>query len=301
MSDSVGSLVTQEAALVVTNAASARLSQASALVPYLFATRGIRMSQQAALVPYAAGSRAARDTQETALVVFTEGVYDVPRMSQQFALVPWASTPPGAENRTLAWTFTLDGHLFYVLDLGNEGSFVYDTTTAQWSQFRTEGFLGWNMRVGTTWQQPNRVVAGDTQYGEVWEMSPADLLDEEFRPIEHIATGGISTRSRVAFSVENLLVTGSIGAIQDAENGILTKMKFSDDAGKTWSDDYVVTIPPEDWDGEIAYRSLGSFAAPGRIFSFSDLGGMLRIDGADVFIEDFDKQAQFGTYANPRP
>lgn len=284
--------ITQYAALVVTDAATARISQHFALAPFFFNAAGVRLSMEAGLVPYAAASRAARMTQEAALVVWTAGVYDVPRLSQQYALVPWASTPPGAENRTLAWAFTLDGHLFYVLDLGNEGTFVYDHLSGQWAQFRTEGFIGWNMRVGTTWQQPNRVVAGDTQYGEVWELSPDDLLDEEFRPIEHIVTGGISTRSRTYLSVDSLRITGSIGAVQDDENGILTKMKFSDDAGHTWSDDYEVTINADEWDREIAYRSLGSFMAPGRVFSFSDLGGMLRIDGADVFIDDFDSQAR---------
>lgn len=295
------SQVTQEAALVVTDAAGARLSQQYALLPYLFNSREARFSQLAGMVPYINAARRSMMSQEYALVVWTEGVNDVPRMSQHYALVPWASTPPGAENRTRAWVFTLDGHLFYVLDLGQEGTYVFDQSTSQWSQFRTEGFLGWNMKVGTTWEQPNRVVAGDTQYGEVWEMSPTDLLDEEFRPIEHIATGGISTRSRTGFSVDSLRVTGSFGALQDDENGVVTKMKFSDDAGKTWSEEYSVTLPAEDWDGEIAYRSLGTFAAPGRVFSFSDLGGMLRIDGADLFIDDFDSQAQLGSYQRPRP
>lgn len=286
----------QQAALVVYDGGPAvRASQVQALVPFQFNSREARYADAAALVPYTTQARIVRESVNVALVVYAANPYNIPEDTQEYALVVWGTTPPGDENRSRAWCFTLDGHLFYVLDLGQEGTYLYDMSTGQWCQFRTEGFLGWNMRVGTTWQAPNRVVAGDTLYGYVWELSPTDLLDEEFRPIEHIATGGIMTRSRVYVGVEAVRIAASIGQVQDSENGILTKMKFSDDAGKTWSDDFVVQITEGDFDNEIAYRSLGSFMAPGRVFEFSDLGGMLRIDGADLFAEDFDSEAELVT------
>lgn len=283
------------AALVVTTSATARLGNLQAAVPYFFSARGIRVSQLPALMPWVFSSNAVRLSQQAALVTWTAGVHDVPRTSQMFALVPWGTTPPGDENRTRAWAFTLDGHLFYVLDLGQEGTYLYDMDTGQWWRARTGGYLGWNMRVGTTWQAPNRVMAGDTLNGYVWEMSPTDLLDEEFRTIEHIVTGGVVTRSRVSLGVESVRIAGSIGQVQDDIDGIATSMRFSDDAGKTWSEPMTVLIDQGNFDKEIAYRSLGSFAAPGRVFEFSDIGGMLRIDGADLFLENFDDEQELGS------
>jgi hypothetical protein len=209
-------------------------------------------------------------------------------VSAEAAMVVCGVTPPGAENRTRAWTFVMDGHRFYVLDLGLEGTYVFDVSTGQWAQFRTQGYTGWNMRAGTVWQVANRIVAGDTLHGIVWEMSPDDLLDEEFRTVEHLVTGGLMTRSRVYYSVEAVRLSGSIGAVQDGEDGITTELRFSDDNGNTWSDTYTTVVVEGEFDGEIAYRSLGSFMAPGRIFEFRDIGGMFRIDGADAYINDFD-------------
>jgi hypothetical protein len=74
-------------------------------------------------------------------------------------------------------------------------------------------------------------------------------------------------------------------------NGATLTLRFSDDQGKTWSADYVVTLTQGDYKGEIAYRSLGSFMAPGRIFELSDIGGLIRIDGADLFADEFDDAA----------
>jgi len=253
-----------------------------------------RLSQQAALVPWISDAQRSRISTAAALVVYASQPNNLPRSAQESALVVWGSTPPGAENRTRAWTFVMDGHLFYVLDLGQEGTFLYDMDTGQWAQFRTQGYLGWNMRAGTVWQEPNRIVAGDTLYGMVWEMSPDDLLDEEFRTVEHIVTGGVMTRSRRYLSVESLRIAGSVGAIQDDLDGINTELRFSDNAGASWSEPYIVAIDQADYDAELAYRSLGSFMAPGRVFEFRDQGGMFRIDGADLFIEDFDDDSEAG-------
>lgn len=277
----------------LTGSSTSYLSQEYALVVY---TAGVndtpRTSQHYAMVPYTRAGRAARVTQEYALVVWTNGVHDAPRESQHYALVVWGITPPGAENRTRAWKFTLDGHLFYVLDLGVEGTFVYDMDTGEWSEFITSGFNNWNMHVGTTWQAPNRVVAGDLLDGYLLEINPTDVLDEDFRTIEHVVTGGVMTRSRVFLGVESIRLSGSVGQIQDDVDGVETKLRFSDDAGKTWSDYYVVTVGQGDFGDELAYRSLGSFMAPGRVFEFSDQGGMLRIDGADLFLENFDDESE---------
>jgi hypothetical protein len=47
-------------------------------------------------------------------------------------------------------------------------------------------------------------------------------------------------------------------------------------------------IPEGNTTQEIAWLSLGSFAAPGRIFKVTDSGGFLRIEGADAGIDGFD-------------
>jgi hypothetical protein len=196
---------------------------------------------------------------------------------------PASGLPAISINR--AWSFTLDGHTFYVLDLGSQGTFLYDVITNQWCKFVTAGFGQWDLANGTMWGV--RIVGGDLVSTNMWELVPGAVLDNDALEISHVVTGGLSTRSRVFLSVEALRITASIG-ILDEIVGVTFNLRFSDDNGQSWSDTFVVDLVEGDYGGEIVWRQLGSFCAPGRIFELSDAGGLVRIDGCDAFIDDFD-------------
>lgn len=190
-----------------------------------------------------------------------------------------------AVSRKRAWSFVLDGHTFYVLDLGKQGTFVCDTSTGnQWAQFITTGYLNWNFANGCMWGQ--RIVAGDLLTTDVWEMNPSSLLDNGAATITHVVTGGVVTRNRIYHSVDVLSLACSVGQSQTANGTVL--LSFSDDQGKTWTDMDTKTLTQGDFSGEIAWQSLGSFESPGRIFKITDSGGFLRIDGVDAGIDGFD-------------
>lgn len=202
-----------------------------------------------------------------------------------FATVPVTPTAPGdiggqALSVQRAWTYTLDGHTFYVLDLGTEGTFVYDLTTGQWAKFITDGYTRWNVQNGVMWG--NRVVGGAIDSEDVWEVSATALTDQDGDlQITHLVTGGLQTRSRLKVGVGALRLTGSVGNLGNIA-GSTMRMRFSDNNGRTWSRYFDVTLTQGDYDGEIAWRSLGAFAAPGRVFELSDVGGPVRVDGVDA-------------------
>lgn len=242
-------------------------------------------SQAVMLVSYAPpSSKKAETEQVAALVTRTAEGKTVPNTSQLVMLVAYNTGTPD-QSRSRAWSFTLDGHTFYVLNLGQEGTFVYDTTTQQWAEFTTDGYGQWNFLNGTMWG--NRIVGGDSIQPLVQELAPSAVLDDGWRDITHAVTGGVATRSRVGHSVEALRVAASVGAI-DEVNGATLSMRFSDDNGNTWSQYFTVPLEQGNYSAELAYRSLGTFAAPGRIFEITDAGGLIRIDGCDVFIDNFD-------------
>jgi len=281
----------------MTVALAARTSQVAALVSTPFKQApSPRTSQVAMLVSYAPPSaRKAQTTQIAGLVALQREVYTVPGTSQVVMLVAYKTGVPD-QSRTRAWSFTLDGHTFYVLNLGPEGTFVYDISTQQWAQFDTQGFGQWNLVNGTMWGQ-SRIVGGDSVNSYVWELNPSAVLDEGWRDIAHVVTGGVQTRSRTFHSVEALRVTASVGQI-DEVNGATFTLKYSDDNGKTWSDPFTIELTQGNYDDELAYRSLGAFMAPGRIFELSDSGGLIRIDGADVFVDGFDEDNNAPTQPN---
>jgi hypothetical protein len=261
-------------------------SEVVALQAYA-ARPALRVSELNALLVYApAETKITRISELVGLTVYACGYYAVPEISQFVANVAYGSGI-GEPSRTRAWTFVLDGHTFYVLDLGEEGTFLYDISTGQWCEFQTQGHTGWNVRNGTVWGTLGRIAGSDQLNALLWEVDPNVHNDEGFRSIEHVVTGGIATRTRVYKSVNQVRVTGSAGVLDD-EAGAQFTMRFSDDGGETWSADYIVDLTADDFTGEMVWRSLGSFMAPGRIFEMSDFGGLLRIDGANISITDFD-------------
>lgn len=188
-------------------------------------------------------------------------------------------------NLNRAWTFTLDGHTFYVLDLGSEGTFVYDVTTQQWSQFSTDATTPqWNMKSGVMWGQ--RIVAGDSTASTIWELVPGATQDNG-ADISHTVTGGLTLRTRVYRSCDAVRVAASFGQLDDPASAVFT-LSYSDDYGQTWVTPSPITLTEGNFGDEIAWNSLGSFMSPGRLFQLSDVGGLIRIDGCDAMLDNFD-------------
>lgn len=201
--------------------------------------------------------------------------------------------PPGqaAVSINRAWSFVVDGHWFYVLDLGLEGTWLYDKSTKEWSKWYTTGFVNWDVANGTMWGQ--RIVGCDLATNDVWEVSPTQLKDNGSIDVVHVVSGAIQTRSRDYTSCDVVRVSASIGLLDDAA-GATFNLRFSDDNGQSWSSTYSVNLTQGNTTDEIAFRSLGSFNAPGRVFEFSDTGGLIRIDGADMNPEVEEPQSGVG-------
>lgn len=250
----------------------------------------VKTSQMAVLVALGPpATKLARNTQDSLLTYCSQEGNVVCRTSQVAVLAAYRTGVPDPK-RGRAWSFVLDQHTFYVLDLGTEGTFLYDQDTNEWTNFSTQGYEPqWNFQNGGMWG--NRIVGADLLTTDIYELVPTAVLDEGWRDIAHVVTGGISTRSRTYVGCDNVRVSASIGQL-DEVNGSVMRLRFSDDQEETWSDYFDVDLIVDDFNGEIAYRSLGSFMAPGRIFEFSDSGGLIRIDGADAFLNGFDNDQQ---------
>lgn len=228
-------------------------------------------------------TRHARTSQESVLAAYNANGKLMPRTSQMVVLASVKSGIPGTL-LTRVWEFELDGHTFYVMALGEEGTFLYDEDTQQWAQWDTDGYGAWNMDNGIMWN--GRVVAGDLIENILWELDPSTTLDDAWRLIHHVVTGGIDYRSRTGKRNDSLRLAATVGDI--SPGGTEIRLRISDDRGHTWSDYFVVPLTQGDFSGEIAWRSLGAIQAPGRVYEISDFGGSISIFGADADIEGID-------------
>ena len=201
--------------------------------------------------------------------------------TSQFAAMVAYGTGQREDNTQRSWTFDQDGHTFYVLDLGTTGTYIYDLTTDQWAQWQTEGYTIWNAQRGTMWR--DQIVAADFQTPSIYAIDPTQSLDEGFRPVRRVVTGLLLTRSRDFTSVDMLAVQASVGDAQTGFDGVAQMtLSFSDDQGQNYFTFGSVTLSSTDTEQELLYRSLGAFNRPGRVFRIEDLGGPVRISGADV-------------------
>lgn len=218
-------------------------------------------------------------TQRFVQVARTAGTTNVTaKVTQEAIQVAYLAGEPSS-SRLDSWTFSLDGHRFYVLPLGLEGDWVYDTSTQEWCQFQTQGFSGINFGHGVMWDM--RIMGGDKINTNLLELDPNQPLDDAFRPVEHVVTGGIASRGRHAIGVANFTLTASVG--DDQSTLIPISLAFSDDNGVSWSREF--DIPLSDAGSQLLiWNALGSFTAPGRVFRVTDFAGPVRIDGADVVL-----------------
>lgn len=224
-------------------------------------------------------SRDVRDTQHMIEISRSAGDFNVGAEVTQVAVLSAYSTNPPALARQSAWTFVLDGHRFYVLPLGEEGDWAYDTTTQEWCQLQSLGFFGINFVHGVMWGI--RVMGGDSLYPYLYELDPTQPLDEGWREIQRMVTGGIATRGRSVIGVANFSVTASVGDDNSVDMPI--SLAFSDDNGETYSQEFDIPLTDKA-SQQLIWNALGSFEAPGRIFRITDTAGPVRLDGADVVL-----------------
>lgn len=219
-------------------------------------------------------------TAQAAVLAATVAAEPIPRTSQVAMLVAYRTGAP-EDFRLRAWTFTFDGHQFYVLHLGEQGTFVYDFSSGQWAKWQTAGHGRWNMEVGITWR--GEVVAADIQNPIIWQLEPTQQVDEDFKPITRVVTGGLSVRQRYFPANYAFTLVGSVG--EPSTEPAYVTLSYSDDQGRTYATAGTLTLEPGAYMQEMLWRSLGTLRAPGRVFRVEDTGALVRIDGADAEVE----------------
>lgn len=194
------------------------------------------------------------------------------------------------------WTFSLDGHDFYVVTLGEEVTLVYDLSTDSWSEWSTTGYDVWRAHKGINWismgqetyqdqGSQSNVVAGDNNYGLLWTLNPEVGYDEDPETGEEVVinrkvVGGVQQKLRETIRVNGAYLLACSGSPQ--LSGASVTLRTSDDMGNTWANHGTVTAEVNNFTQEFAWRSLGLIRAPGRLFEITDNGATVRIDSLDI-------------------
>lgn len=201
-----------------------------------------------------------------------------------------------SSRKVRCWTFTLDGHDFYVIHLGDAGSLVYDLTTGQWMQWSSPNLRHWRANCGANWVgmggqafvdgANTKVVAGDDNNGVLWTLEPEQGYDQATRDslpdqaFTRKVVGGVPMRMRETQKVGAAYLTANLGSPQITAANVT--LRTSVDDGNNWTDHGTITVEPGNYGQEFVWRSLGLIRAPGMIFEITDNGAAVRIDGLDT-------------------
>lgn len=270
----------------MTAAATVSASQIAVEVGYA-ATPNALASQLAVEVGYTQPSQFAEASQIAIEVGYSDPTSNVVSASQLAVEVGWRGRP---EPRTVrAWTFNLEGHSYYVLNLLTE-TLVYDQTTKQWAQWSSYrlGDTASPWRAQTGWNWGVEVIGGDDDIGLLWNIDPS--MDHDNAPhanevgveITSILTGGLPQRLRASTDCAGVMLAFSAGYA--AFVGATVTLETSDDQGATWIShgDVTLTLDPVQ---DVQWLSLGQVVQPGRVFRITD-NGIARIDSLDFWSGD---------------
>ena len=177
-----------------------------------------------------------------------------------------------------AWPFVQDDHIFYVLQLGNIGTLVYDKLTGQWAKWASPGYAYWRGEDGVAWEGLN--VCCDTENGTLWEIDADNRLDEGTTVITSKIVGGLPSRMRK--HIPCYMAELSCSQTQPAAAGTSISLRTSDDEGYTWT--LYGSVDGEATGTSTLFRwyGLGLIPAPGRVFELTNVGYARRINGFNV-------------------
>jgi hypothetical protein len=196
-----------------------------------------------------------------------------------------------------AWTFTLDGHDFYVLRLGDTQTFVYDVYSQQWTRWYSSSSNRWRFTTGQNWQGSgayqagfgSNIVTGDDTFGVLWMLDPAQSWDEDpqegdevLLPFVRKATGQVTSNMRKTVPCFEVYLTADAGYAASISSDVT--LSTSDDNGNTYAGHGAITATPGNYSQEFAWRSLGQIRDPGRLFLIEDEGALQRINSLDISV-----------------
>jgi hypothetical protein len=188
----------------------------------------------------------------------------------------------GAEERMLrAWTFTQDGHDFYVLLAAGE-TYVYDKASENWCQWASPDANFWRGVDGVDWEGIN--VCIDPDSGKVYKIDPTGRLDYGTTPVTSVVYGGMTERFRNMPSCYMAEIAISQNSPPyNVDPTTLSITLETTDTVTTWNHGTIygsatgnITYP--------RYYGLGLLHSPGVIFKITDTGFARRIDGLNIEI-----------------
>lgn len=176
----------------------------------------------------------------------------------------------GTANSAWSFTYTQEGHTFYVLNFNNL-SLVYDLTTGLWHTRKSWGINRWRANCyANPWQLK---LVGDYENGNIYELD-MDTYDDNGDTIVRRATSmPINPGAGVRGIMDEFFLDMETGVGLTTGQGSDPQMMldWSDNGGKTWSNEHWAPVGKiGEYTKRVRWQRLGSFRQRILRLSISD-------------------------------
>lgn len=164
-----------------------------------------------------------------------------------------------------AWGFPWQGHVFYCLTIGDQGTFVYDLTTDRWSKWLTYGQDRWLPGLGAIgWD--NFPLVGDTVTGSIYTLSASKFTDDGLAIVAYLTFGQALSGQRPTLpSLTIEMVTGYATETGQGSNPII-QVRFSRDGGIVYGPWRQAGLGlAGEYNKRVRFNRIGQFKPPGII------------------------------------
>lgn len=172
-----------------------------------------------------------------------------------------------------AWCTEVEGHLFWVINFPTaDATWVYDVATNLWHEWSTHQNGGHHVFRGRCYAFGyGRRILGDTATGQLYALDTS-TYDDDTDPIVWLRRGPtIGDGLQYAF-FEEFWVDCEVGiglATGQGSNPLLM-MRYSNDAGQTWSNERSVSIGAQgNYDARAVFQRCGRARLGRRVFEVS--------------------------------
>jgi hypothetical protein len=185
--------------------------------------------------------------------------------------VPEALSDSGVEERIIASTtrrllrYDYEGHPLILIVLDDD-TFAYDARTRQFHNPRSHGLD--RFRAGSAINVGTAAYIGDETSNQIWTF---DGFADDDGPLERLFTAYFPIDAG-SVAVDNLWLEANFGRtelLSGQGSDPVVEMRYSRDAGATWSDFETASLGQQGQYRVIAeWRALGTFDVPGAMFEF---------------------------------
>lgn len=167
----------------------------------------------------------------------------------------------------LGWTYTLEQHVFYVLNIPTKGTFAFDFSTNQWSRFETIGQDVFGV-TGAIKYKDGEWICGGLYDGKIRYLTP-DAETDDGTPMVRQFPALVPVNSPTRCDTLALECTVGAAALTYPDDNPKIAMRWSDDRGNTWSQWRYTNLGQQGRYTTTPYWTrMGSMRNPGRLFEF---------------------------------